>query len=310
LARQHIASAKGLLQRFRYDIDDVWLLSLPMFHVSGLAIIWRWLTVGAVLKVGSGHLDADIQGVTHASLVTTQLQRLLASSAPLQLKRVLLGGSHIPQQLAYQARARSIDTWLGYGLTEAASTVTAKPIDAVESAGAVLPNRKVKVEQGRIHIAGDTLAQGYFHQGKLQSLTNEQGWFDTKDLGQWIKPTLEERELEVIGRADNLFISGGENIHCEEIEAALLQHEAIHQVMVIPVKCPEFGARPVAVVQGESLPCQDSLERCLRDKLERFKWPVAYYLMPESTTSSGIKIPRKDIKDWLKHYQSEHVVIS
>ncbi len=310
LARQHMASAQGLLQHFSYDSNDVWLLSLPMFHVSGLAIIWRWLSVGAVLKVGRGQLDNDIQGVSHASLVATQLQRLLASTAPLQLKRVLLGGSHIPLELGQQARARSIDTWLGYGLTEAASTVTAKPVGTVESAGAVLPHRIVKIEQGRIHIAGDTLAEGYFHQGKLQPLANEQGWFDTNDLGQWIEPLLEERELKVIGRADNLFISGGENIHCEEIEAALLQHKDIQQVMVVPVKCPEFGARPVAVIQAQRLPCQDSIHQCLRHNLERFKWPVAYYLMPESMSSTGIKISRKDIKDWLRHNQSEHVVIS
>ncbi|WP_279610910.1 o-succinylbenzoate--CoA ligase [Vibrio gelatinilyticus] len=310
LARQHMSSAKGLMHHFSYDTNDVWLLSLPMFHVSGLAIIWRWLAVGAVLKVGCGHLDSDIQGVSHASLVATQLQRILDSTVPLQLKRVLLGGSHIPQALTHEARAHSIDIWLGYGLTEAASTVTAKSIGAAESAGTVLPYRNVKIEQGRIHIAGETLAEGYFHQGKLQSLTNEQGWFDTNDLGQWIEPTLKVRELKVIGRADNLFISGGENIHCEEIEAALLQHEDIQQVTVVPVNCSEFGARPVAVIRAETLPCHDSIHRCLREVLERFKWPIAYYLMPENMASTGIKTSRNDIKIWLKHYQSEHVVIS
>ncbi|CSI94560.1 O-succinylbenzoic acid--CoA ligase [Vibrio cholerae] len=65
----------------------------------------------------------------------TQLKRLLDSSSPLTLKRVLLGGSHIPVELAQMAATRGIDTWLGYGMTEAASTVTAKRVDGLAGNG-------------------------------------------------------------------------------------------------------------------------------------------------------------------------------
>lgn len=41
-ANQHIASAAGLLKHFEFDSNDTWLLSLPMYHVSGLAIFYRW----------------------------------------------------------------------------------------------------------------------------------------------------------------------------------------------------------------------------------------------------------------------------
>lgn len=49
---QHIASASGLLEQFKFSIGDTWLLSLPMYHVSGLAIVYRWLVAGAILKIG------------------------------------------------------------------------------------------------------------------------------------------------------------------------------------------------------------------------------------------------------------------
>ncbi|MGU3847676.1 AMP-binding protein, partial [Vibrio diabolicus] len=52
--RQHLASAEGLLQEFIFTQQDSWLLSLPLYHVSGLAIVYRWLYVGATLKIGTG----------------------------------------------------------------------------------------------------------------------------------------------------------------------------------------------------------------------------------------------------------------
>ncbi|MBN8115246.1 o-succinylbenzoate--CoA ligase, partial [Vibrio vulnificus] len=77
-----------------------------------------------------------------------------------------------------------IDTWLGYGMTEAASTVTAKRVDGLAGNGELLDHRELRLVDGRIFIAGKTLAQGYYRQGQLVPLTNEQGWFDSKDLGR------------------------------------------------------------------------------------------------------------------------------
>ncbi|MFA0412607.1 o-succinylbenzoate--CoA ligase [Vibrio renipiscarius] len=292
---QHLASAQGLLVPFHFAPSDCWLLSLPMYHVSGLAIVYRWLAAGAQLKVGSGDLLQDVQGVTHASLVATQLERLLSAATSLDLTHVLLGGSHVPLALSQQAAEQGIETWLGYGMTEAASTVTAKQIDATYSAGTVLPNRRLELRKGRIYIGGETLASGYFEQGFVTPITDAQGWFDSKDLGE----QLANGELVIKGRADNQFISGGENIHCEEIEAALNQMKGITQSIVVPIADAEFGQRPVAVLQADALPARASIEQHLEQKLVKFKWPVAYFLLPESLLGSGIKVSRKQVKDWL-----------
>lgn len=291
-SEQHLASASGLLEKFRFQQGDTWLLSLPMYHVSGLAIVYRWLQAGANLKVGSGELHNDICGVSHASLVATQLKRLLESKQALSLTHVLLGGSHVPLSLSQQAAAQGIETWLGYGMTEAASTVTAKQIDQHYSAGSVLPNRKVMLKGQRIFIGGETLASGYYFQGQLTPLLQD-GWFDSKDLGEWVND-----ELKIIGRADNLFISGGENIHCEEIEAELNKHPEIIQSIVVPVEDAEFGHRPVAVIQTRTELSQAEIESAL-GSLTRFKWPIAYYSMPEILLTEGIKVPRSKVVRWL-----------
>jgi len=292
--RQHLASAEGLLQEFIFTQQDAWLLSLPLYHVSGLAIVYRWLYVGATLKVGSGKLVDDVQGVSHASLVATQLKRLLDDDAHLSLTHVLLGGSHVDHELALRATGQGIETWLGYGMTEAASTVTAKRIDCTSNAGHVLKHRKIKLVDQRIFIGGKTLAAGYFHQGHVTPFLDEKGWFDSKDLGEW-----QGDELKIIGRADNQFISGGENIHCEEIEAALNQIDGVVQSIVVPVEDAEFGHRPVAVIQTNGLRSKSEYDQHLQSKLEKFKWPVEYHVMPLTLLEGGIKISRKAVKEWL-----------
>ncbi|ELB2936198.1 o-succinylbenzoate--CoA ligase [Vibrio alginolyticus] len=292
--RQHLASAEGLLQEFIFTQQDAWLLSLPLYHVSGLAIVYRWLYVGATLKVGSGKLVDDVQGVSHASLVATQLKRLLDDDAHLSLTHVLLGGSHVDHELALRATGQGIETWLGYGMTEAASTVTAKRIDSTSNAGHVLKHRKIKLVDQRIFIGGKTLAAGYFHQGHVTPFLDEKGWFYSKDLGEW-----QGDELKIIGRADNQFISGGENIHCEEIEAALNQIDGVVQSIVVPVEDAEFGHRPVAVIQTNGLRSKSEYDQHLQSKLEKFKWPVEYHVMPLTLLEGGIKISRKAVKEWL-----------
>ncbi len=291
---QHLASAEGLLSRFAFGQKDTWLLSLPMYHVSGLAIVYRWLLRGACLKLVSGKLSEDIQGVTHASLVATQLKRLLEQDVSLQLTHILLGGSHIPHELALAANSKGIETWIGYGMTEAASTVTAKRVDEHSDAGSLLPRRKIKIENQRIYIGGETLAVGYYKHGVCTSILDDSGWFDSKDLGEW-----QGDNLKIIGRADNQFISGGENVHCEEIEWVINQMEGVRTSIVVPIIDSEYGHRPVAVIDFAKALERSQIESHLNKKLSKFKWPIAYYTMPKSLLGNGIKISRKAVKDWV-----------
>ncbi|CAH7035489.1 O-succinylbenzoic acid--CoA ligase [Vibrio chagasii] len=296
---QHLYSAAGLLDAFQFKDSDTWLLSLPMYHVSGLAIVHRWLVSGGCIKMGIGQLESDIKGCSHASLVATQLHRLLKSKQALTLTHVLLGGSHIPEALGLEAQQMGIETWLGYGMTEAASTVTAKLVDASSTAGFVLNHRQLKIENQRIYIGGNTLASGYYYQGTLTPLVDENGWFDSKDLGQW-----HGEQVSIIGRADNQFISGGENIHCEEIERALGQLPEVKQAFIIPVEDSEFGFRPVAIIDCDEMPTKVWFAEQLQGSLERFKFPIDYYRMPEQE-QLGIKVSRAGLAQWLQEVRSK-----
>lgn len=87
-ANAHLASAAGVLALMPFAAGDDWLLSLPLFHVSGQGIVWRWLLAGARLTVRDKQpLAQMLHGCTHASLVPTQLWRLLNDDAAVSSRR-------------------------------------------------------------------------------------------------------------------------------------------------------------------------------------------------------------------------------
>lgn len=292
----HLASAQGVLALMPYGGDDDWLLSLPLFHVSGQGILWRWLLAGGRLTVRKKQpLEQALEGCTHASLVPTQLWRLLHTQHHVALKAVLLGGAAIPVELTEKAREQGIRTFCGYGLTEFASTVCAKAADGEPDVGTALPGREVKLVEGEIWIRAQSMAAGYWRDGALLPLTNAQGWFATRDRGEWCNG-----RLTILGRMDNLFFSGGEGIQPESLERVIATHPQISQVFIVPLDDAEFGQRPVAVVECEPGTDIAQFPDWIQGRLARFEQPVHWLVLPAELKNGGIKISRQALKQWVK----------
>lgn len=296
----HLDNARGVCQLMAFDEHESWLLSLPLYHVSGQGIVWRWLATGAALHFPQADFYASLLNATHASLVPTQLQRLLdylqTTKADIHTRHVLLGGAHIPLELTKQTAQYGIETYSGYGMTEMASTVFAKKSDEKSGVGLPLLGREYRLVNDEIWLKGAGLAMGYWRDKAIHPLTNAEGWLQTKDKGIW-----QDNELVIVGRLDNMFISGGENIQPEEIEQVLAQHPKVKQVIVLPKQDVEFGQRPVALVklaEPFSSSAVENLTDFLQGKLARFKQPIAYYPLPDLKTG-GIKVSRKLLADWL-----------
>ena len=235
-------------------------------------------------------------GITHSSMVATQLWRLLRDegAAVDSLKAVLLGGSAIPSALLDAAVGRALPVHTTYGLTEMASQVTTTPPGAsralLATSGRLLPHRALRLtETGEICVRGATCFEGYVEDGTVTTPFDEEGWFHTGDLG-----TLDDDGyLRVIGRLDHRFISGGENVHPETIERALVHLPGIERAVVVPVPDAEFGHRPVAFVQqaaAGSIALADLGDR-LRATLPGFMIPVAFYPWPDEA-DAGLKVDR------------------
>ena len=295
----HFYSAQGSNEIIPLTSSDRWLLSLPLYHISGIAITVRCLLSGAGLVIAA---DEDLMmaiergKVTHLSLVSTQLQRLLADEknhAVLRsLKCILLGGSAIPRTLIEQSIKLGLNIYLSYGLTEMSSQVaTGKVADSNQACVKVLPYRQINISpEGEILVKGEVLFKGYVTGTKLH-LPLSNGWFPTGDIGQLDKDGC----LTVTGRRDSMFISGGENIHPEEIEKALLSIKGVTEAIVVPKEDKEFVQRPIAFVKftGEAFE-EDEMIRCLEADLPRFKIPIAFFPWPQNLMSQGVKISRQE----------------
>lgn len=281
----HLASARGSASLIPLDGDCGWLLSLPLFHVGGYAILFRVFLAGAALVLDDRSQPLktrlECQPITHLSLVPTQLWRLLAQGfdpGRTRVRELLLGGAAIPGPLVNRLTAMGLVPKVSYGLSEMGSQVcTGQPAGA-GVVGRPLPGREVCIRQGEICVRGDTLFAGYFQAGDLVLPLDEEGWFHTRDKGH-LTP---DGELVVEGRLDNLFISGGENIQPETIEQRLVDHGAVAQALVVPVPSEEWGQRPAAFIDwhGEPVPHAE-LASWIRATLPGFMVPDRWLPWPD-----------------------------
>lgn len=298
----HYFNAKGSNEHIPVSSGDRWLLSLPLFHVSGLGILFRCLLGGGTVVIPSpaDDLAASIEkfGITHVSMVPTQLARLLKEEkgkALQKLKAILLGGAPIPPQLLVRAKELDLPVYITYGLSEMASQVATSPCLKTAQwplAAKVLPHRQIKIANGEIFVKGEPLFLGYWQEGKIHRPLTSDGWFATGDCGR-----LDEHGLTVTGRKDNLFISGGENIYPEEIEKELLGIPGVEEAVVFPEDDDEFGQRPIAVIRTEEGKLTRAiLTAALEKKLPRFKVPMNFYLFPENPDVFGVKTSRAHLQ--------------
>lgn len=302
----HYYNALSTLSPLKLDASSRWLLSLPLFHVSGIAILFRCFLAGATVVLSELPLCETLisQNISHLSLVPTQLSRLLKESKESlikisnTMKCILLGGAPLPIDLLTEARNNQLPVYSTYGMTEMGSMITLSEINAIGHSGKLLPYRELKLEQTEIWVGGTTLFKGYWDPANETIVDiSEDGWFFTNDLGQLNT----EGQLEVTGRADRQFISGGENIQPEEIEKALCTLPGIRQASVLPISDSEFGYRPIAFIEDEThAHTLESIREGLRDRLPNFKHPVRIFPYPSST---GIKPNLTLLKEHLHRIQ-------
>lgn len=283
-----------------------WLLALPAEHVAGVQVIVRAVLAGAapvVQDLRDGFRPADFAAATArlgdarrcTSLVPTQLLRLLdAGGAALEALRgyaaVLVGGAALDAGLRARAEAAGLRVVATYGMTETSGgcVYDGVPLDGVRialaddpgsgtpaprPAGAGTPARG----EGRIHVGGPTLATGYLGRPDDTAAAFACGRFRTGDLGRWV-----DGRLEVLGRADDVIVTGGENVAPAAVERALAAQPGVRAACVVGVPDPEWGqVVAAAVVRDPSAPGHDRLRHAVRDVLGRAAAPRLLLDLPE-----------------------------
>ncbi len=300
----HVYSAAGVISFFRLGHEDRWLVSLPLNHVGGLSIFTRTFLSGSVsVFPASRHaVDKAVLGghANFISMVPTQLIRFMSSdaltAALARMRAILLGGSSVPGWVIERALDLSLPIVPSYGLTESCSLVTAVPLGSkahdYKTAGKMLPYRKLALDgKGRVLLGGKTRFAFCLEEGETV-FPPADDLFVTSDLGH-----VDERGNWVIsGRADEVFISGGENINPFEIETHLTAIDGIDAAVVVPVPDQEFGHVPWAFIFSSSEKVPEDIAGYLKRSLPSFKVPKKMIFMAPGRVGTGLKADRAALK--------------
>jgi O-succinylbenzoic acid--CoA ligase len=236
---------------------DLWLDCLPLYHIGGLSIVWRCARAGAAVLLHEGfHAEAvaaDLQRhpITHLSLVPAMLALLLETGVapPARLRHLLVGGAALSQSLYDKATAAGWPLNPSYGMSETAAQVaTWTPADGPWHQGLVGrplgDNEFALAADGRIRIRGPQVMAGYLDGSGVDA----NGWLTTGDLGEIDA----KGRLTVTGRADDMLISGGRNVHPLEVESCLAACPGIRDVAVTGLADKFWGDLVVALVVGDA----------------------------------------------------------
>lgn len=306
----HYFSALGSCENIPLLKDDCWLASLPFYHVGGLAIIMRSIISGASIAILPGELQQTLKQnkITHASLVPTQLYRLLKSYKQVikqsSLRYLLLGGAPIKAQTLMSLKALGIQSFYSYGLTEMSSQVATKRADQ-DYFTVPLPYRQWRVVNDELQVKGDTLFMGYLKNKTIIKATQD-GWFYTKDLVSQensvddANSDIQIQDIKIIGRKDNMFICGGENYQPETVEKVINQFDKVKNVVIVGLNDDDLGKKAVAFIDWcdeNNKPHFKELEAYLRQRISAIKIPKVFLSWPhqalDKNAKQSLKINRK-----------------
>lgn len=287
-----------------------WLCTLPLFHVGGLAMLWRCLHAGmrlhleARFDVGRVAHALDHDGITHLSLVPTTLARLLDLRGGTPCARTitaLVGGGPVQDTRLTQARALNMVALQTYGLTEATSQVcTQRPDDpSADHAGPPLPGLQVRVvgdqdtevpagTPGLVQVMGPTVMAGYLDDEAATRAVMHGLWLRTGDLG-WVGT---DGALRILSRRTDLVIRGGENVYPAEVEHVLLQMENMVECVVLPAADAHWGQVPVAFVCTRNTLTAQHMGAFVGARLAAFKVPARFVELPDLPRNAMGKVDR------------------
>jgi oxalate---CoA ligase len=318
--RQLAHVAASVVECHRLGRGDRGYCSLPLFHVNAEVVgLLATLRAGAYLAVDRKFSRRgfwpliDERGITWINAVPAIISILAIeppADRPARLRFVRSASAPLPlASLQRFESALGVPVVETYGMTEAASMITANPVDGLRKPGSAgqPAGSQVKIERpdggsaaagevGRVRIRGAGVITGYDSGGR-PGVIDADGWLDTSDLGYLDA----DGYLFLVGRADDVINRGGEKIYPREIEEILLAQPGVRSAAVVGAADVVLGERPVAYVVTDAAAVADEVEAALREvcaaQLPRHKQPSEFCLVTEMPLGPTGKISRRQLKD-------------
>ncbi|WP_026974320.1 long-chain-fatty-acid--CoA ligase [Alicyclobacillus contaminans] len=342
--RNTFTNAADFLFHLRFSPEDVYLHTLPMFHVNGWGGVWAVSALGCthvclrkVNPVQVLQLFQD-EGVTVACGAPTVLSMLLQAPNVNQVKlaqrpRIATAGSPPPAAVLERVHELlGMEVIHVYGLTEVSPFISycewrqefnqlpASEQAALRACQGVeqLFNGETKVvredgtevawdgkEIGEIVCRGNVVMKEYYKQPEETARAFAGGWFHTGDLAV----VHANGYIEIVDRLKDVIISGGENVSSVEVEGVLYQHPAVADAGVVSRPDERWGEVPVAfvVVKPGHHVTQDELNAFCRDRLAHYKVPKDYVFVSELPRTATGKLQKFRLRERFWQGQEKRV---
>lgn len=321
---------------------DVYLHTLPMFHANGWGGIWALAGLGGtqvcLRKVEAEPIFHIMQQehVTLACAAPTVLVTLATFERTREYHlapglRIGTGGAAPAAAVLRNMEDLNITVVHLYGLTETGPFLTSCEWQPAWDAEDVATRYRLKARQGisqlltdvrvmddamrevpmdgqtvgEIVARGNNVMEGYFKQPEETAVVMRGGWFHSGDLAV-MHP---DGYIEVVDRAKDVIISGGENISSVEIEAMLYEHPAVLEVAVVGVPDEKWGEVPKALVMlksGQHAEAQELMSFC-RDRMAHFKAPKSVEFVDDLPKTATGKIQKFALRERYWQRQSARV---
>lgn len=301
------SSVKNTLKFAKSEVSDLWLASLPFYHIGGLQIILRSLISGGTLVIPNSLKTDDLidsvfkYSPHYISLVPTMLKRFVEKKHFLpKTKNIFIGGAALPRFLEKLALDENLPITKVYGSTETSSMITSADLSEIKkqpgTSGKPLGNNKIFIvgkkgdhlsagRTGEIVVKSNGLAKGYYNNYTLTKDKFSKNSYRTGDSGYLNK----EGYLFVKNRREDLIISGGENINPSEVEEALLETNKAEDVFVFGESDKEWGAIIKAAVV-----LKKGVRKTEKEILNELKKRIASYKCPKEIIILN-SIPKNDL---------------
>ncbi|MDC7104480.1 AMP-binding protein [Corynebacterium falsenii] len=334
-------NALGQVQTQHFTHDTVYLWTLPMFHCSGWCTGWAAMAVSATqvaIRAVRGpkmwELIAD-EGVTAMCGAPAVLTTLVDDDNKRRVKnlRIVTAGAPPSPTIITRCENIGVEVTHVYGLTEsygpftvcesqpewADMTVRRRAVLKARQGVATVTNDDVRVIQptetvddelidvpadgvtmGEIVMTGNGVMNGYFKDEDATAMAFRGGWFHTGDLGV-MHP---DGYIQLLDRAKDVVVSGGENISTIEVEQAVVSYPDVSDCAVIGVPDDKWGERPRAYVVlrpeargADEQAIQDAVIAHCRAHIAGYKVPRDIVILEDLPRTSTGKVRKNELRD-------------
>lgn len=311
--------ARAVARHHQLSPADRGFSPLPLFHINAEVVaLLASLQAGAALLVDRRFrwqglweklAEHDVTWINAVPAILTMLAEFPVPVRPPRLRFIRSASAPLPMAVRQRAGARAgVPVVESYGMTEAASQITASPLDGSAPAGSCGRPAGAEVEvrgpggcpvpagtTGQIWIRGAGVIDGYAD-GRAAERFDARGWLSTGDLGYLDADGF----LFLTGRSDDVINRGGELLYPREIEEVLIADSAVRDAVVVGRPDPILGQVPVAYVIPARGPetaaglqhLLDTLGARCAAELSRFKRPEAIYVVEDLPRVATGKIQR------------------